>query len=189
MVSAIDIRNRESKPVPSWYGKGDKDVSDRVWGAIQPYMEAKFKADRDLRVNNSKRGLRYTIVRPGHLSDEPGKNTVVAGKVSIETSVSRQDVARVVAECLENAAIVGLAFDVSIPFCRLVSLRYRFADLQERCDVACIALYAVSPAVDLDCNADRCRQLCGGTDTTAKPIREAIEEVAANKVDTFEGFY
>lgn len=75
-------------------------------------MEAKLAADRDLRIQNDRRGLQYTIVRPGGLSDEPGKNAVAAGKVATGTQVSREDVARVVAECLDNPGTVGLAFDV-----------------------------------------------------------------------------
>ena len=75
-------------------------------------MEAKLKADRDLRVHNSKRGLQYTILRPGGLSEEPGKGTVAAGKVHSDTMVSREDVARTLAEILENPATAGLAFDL-----------------------------------------------------------------------------
>ena len=68
VVSAVDVRDRENKPVPSWYGPGDKERSDKVWGAIGPYMKAKFAADKELRTGNAKRELDYTIVRPGGLS-------------------------------------------------------------------------------------------------------------------------
>ena len=43
---------------------------------------------------------------------EPGKGTVSAGKVHISTTVSREDVAEVVKQCIENPATGGLVFDV-----------------------------------------------------------------------------
>lgn len=112
MVSALDVRDRDTKPVPVWYSEGDRERSDRVWSALGPYLLAKLAADRELRTGNGKRGLRYTIVRPGALSDEPGVGRVVAGKVGMGNMISREDVARVVAECLDNEGTVGLAFDV-----------------------------------------------------------------------------
>lgn len=141
IVSALDVRDR-SKPAPSWYQSTDTARSDKLWDILKPYMEAKLKADRNLRVENPKRNLQYTIVRPGGLTDEPGKGTVAAGKISSATMVSREDVARVVAECLENPATAGLAFDV-----------------------------------------------VGGDETNAKPIAEAVEEIAKGKVDCFEGYH
>ena len=70
IVSALDVRDRERKGTPEWYGEADRERSDKVWGAIGTYMRAKFEADRELRVGNGKRGLKYTIVRPGGLSME-----------------------------------------------------------------------------------------------------------------------
>ena len=63
---------------------------------------------------------------------------VAAGKIPLNNVVSREDVARVVLECMKNEATEGLAFDV-----------------------------------------------VGGD----MPVREAVGKVAADKVDTFEGFY
>lgn len=59
MVSALDMRDRENKPVPEWYNENDMARSDRVWGSIGNYMRAKLAADKDLRVNNGKRDLKY----------------------------------------------------------------------------------------------------------------------------------
>lgn len=78
VVSATDVRDRENKPVPSWYGPGDKDRSDKVWGAIGPYMGAKLAADKELRTGNVKRNLDYTIVRPGGLSMDVSTSCVKA---------------------------------------------------------------------------------------------------------------
>jgi nucleoside-diphosphate-sugar epimerase len=101
-------------------------------------MEAKFDADRELCSGNERRGLEFTIVRPGRLTLEPAKGRVAAGRVSLGEGISREDVAAVVMECLVNPGTVGLAFDV-----------------------------------------------VGGE----TPIREAIQAVAENKIDTFQGYY
>lgn len=112
IVSALDVRDREGKPTPEWYNDEDKDRSDKVWGFIGPYMRAKFNADKDLVTNNDKRGLEYTIVRPGGLTQEPATGKVDAGKVHLNIVVSRADVAEVVLRCIEDDSTKGLAFDV-----------------------------------------------------------------------------
>ena len=111
MVSAVDVRDR-SKGTPEWYAEGMKERSGMVWKAIGRYMEAKLAADRELVGGNEKRVLRYTIVRPSGLLDGEGTGKVEAGKTSTFESISRQDVAAVVAEVLKNDATVGLAFDI-----------------------------------------------------------------------------
>jgi nucleoside-diphosphate-sugar epimerase len=111
-ISALDVRDRENKPVPEWYNDDDKRRSDRLWQGIGDYMKAKFEADKELRVGNGKRGLQYTMVRPGGLSNDPGDGTVSAGKVHLGTMVKRQDVARAVVESIKNDDTIGLAFDV-----------------------------------------------------------------------------
>jgi len=111
IVSAIDVRDKEKKPVPDWYNEEDRKRSDRGWGAIGSYMKAKLAADTDLRTGNDKRKLRYTIVRPGSLTEEPGTGKVSAGKVHLGSPISREDVAQVVVECLQTDGTIGLAFD------------------------------------------------------------------------------
>jgi nucleoside-diphosphate-sugar epimerase len=138
MVSAQDVRDREGKPRPSWYTDDDAKASDRGWNAIGRYMQAKFEADRELRVGNEKRKLQYTIVRPGALGMGPATGKIDAGKIRLGGVISREDVAQIVAEVLKNPATIGLAFDV----------------------------------------------LGGET-----PIAEAIEKVANDKVDSFDGYY
>ncbi|KAF2758674.1 NAD(P)-binding protein [Pseudovirgaria hyperparasitica] len=112
-VSALDVRDRESKPVPSWYDDNDKSMSDRVWGVIKAYMLAKYEADKSLVEENGRRKLDYTIVRPGGLSQDPAVGVIAAGHVKLGRTISREDVAAVVAECLKNEKTVGLAFDVA----------------------------------------------------------------------------
>lgn len=138
IISAVDVRDRENKPEPEWYNDADRERSNKVWGAIGPYMAAKFAADRDLVTKNNERGLEYTIVRPGGLSQDPGTGKIAAGKVHFDTMISREDVAKAVVEIMKNDGTKGLAIDMV------------------------------------------------GGDT---PIKDAIAEVAKNKVDTFAGRY
>lgn len=74
-------------------------------------MEAKLAADRSLVTENSRRGLEYTIVRPGGLSQEPGTGKVAAGKVHLNNMIPREDVASVVIECMKQDGTKGLAID------------------------------------------------------------------------------
>lgn len=53
------------------------------------------------------------IVRPNNLTQDAGTGRVSAGRVHISTTASRQDVAVVVAACIENEGTVGLAFNVT----------------------------------------------------------------------------
>lgn len=111
IISALDVRDK-TKPEPEWYDDADKDRSEKVWNFIGPYMRAKFAADRSLVTDNGRRKLDYTIVRPGGLSQDPAKGTVSAGKVHLNTMVSREDVAAVVVQCMKQDGTIGLAFDV-----------------------------------------------------------------------------
>lgn len=112
IVSALDVRDREGKPVPDWYNDADKALSDRVWGAIGVYMKAKLDADTSLVSENGRRKLKYTIVRPGQLTEDTGKGMVAAGKIHLGTPIAREDVARTVMACIENDGTIGMAFDV-----------------------------------------------------------------------------
>jgi nucleoside-diphosphate-sugar epimerase len=112
MVSAIDVRDREGKPIPDWYTESDVKRSDGTYKAIGKYMRAKFEADKELREGNNRRNLAYTIVRPGSLSMGPSTGKVTAGKIRLDGEISREDVAKVIAEVLETEGTVGLAFDV-----------------------------------------------------------------------------
>lgn len=112
LVSAVDVRDREGKAEPEWYDDGDRERSDGMWNAIGPYMEAKLAADRSLVTENGRRGLDYTIVRPGRLSEDASTGNVDAGKVHLAASIPREDVAKVVIEVLKQPKTIGLAFDV-----------------------------------------------------------------------------
>ncbi len=81
----------------------DPDSDD----VFQVYLRAKQAADDDLRA----RDLDWTVVRPGRLTDD-----VPTGRVQLGTldrgSVTRGDVAHVLAEALEADNTIGTTFDV-----------------------------------------------------------------------------
>jgi uncharacterized protein YbjT (DUF2867 family) len=82
---------------------------ERWTDQMRPYYEA--KADADEYVRDS--GLDFTIVRPGRLTDEPGTGQVqVAETLEGGGSVSREDVAAVLAECLTAENTIGKSFDL-----------------------------------------------------------------------------
>jgi uncharacterized protein YbjT (DUF2867 family) len=76
---------------------------------MRPYYEAKADADKAL----TESGLDYTIVRPGRLTDDPGTGNVEIGEtVGRSGSVTRDDVAAVIAEVLRADNTIGKAFDL-----------------------------------------------------------------------------
>ncbi|HEX2088012.1 MAG TPA: SDR family oxidoreductase [Solirubrobacteraceae bacterium] len=76
--------------------------------AMRPYLRAKAEADAALAAS----GLDYTIVRPGSLTDDPG-----TGRVALSTElgnrgpIPRDDVAAVLAACLDVPETIGLTFE------------------------------------------------------------------------------
>ena len=83
-------------------GVDDPPAADAVpvWAA---YVEAKRAADAALRAS----GLRWTILRPGLLTDDPPTGRVALDPASDRGSVPRADVAAVVAAVLDDEATVG----------------------------------------------------------------------------------
>jgi nucleoside-diphosphate-sugar epimerase len=76
---------------------------------MKPYFEAKADADKFV----AESGLDYTIVRPGGLTDDPGSGKVeIAEDVGRSGTVTRDDVALVVAECLNAENAIGKSFDL-----------------------------------------------------------------------------
>ena len=72
-----------------------------------PYAEAKAAADEHLRGT----GLRWTILGPSRLTDEPGTGLIETGEQIGRGSVSRDDVAAVAAYVLETQSTVGATID------------------------------------------------------------------------------
>jgi uncharacterized protein YbjT (DUF2867 family) len=72
------------------------------------YLRAKAAADRAL----AESGLAHTIVRPGRLTDDPPTGLVTVGSSLEGGSISRADVAAVLAACLDSGGTAGRAFDL-----------------------------------------------------------------------------
>jgi uncharacterized protein YbjT (DUF2867 family) len=84
-------------------GAGDPSSGS---GAMRPYLEAKAQADAAL----SASALDWTIVRPGGLTDDPGTGMVQVGELERGGSVTRDDVAAVLAACLDEPGTVHKTF-------------------------------------------------------------------------------
>ena len=84
------------------------DRPDNWSGPMRPYFEAKAKADEHV----AESGLAYTIVRPGRLTDDPGRGTVAIAESLPGGEISRDDVAAVLAEALVAENTIGRAFDL-----------------------------------------------------------------------------
>lgn len=77
--------------------------------AMRPYLRAKAKADGRLRES----GLKWTIIRPGSLTDEEGTGRVEAAEgLGRRGEIPREDTARVFAEALETPNTIGKTFEV-----------------------------------------------------------------------------
>ena len=92
-ISAIGV----DKPLP--------DDTDDVWRA---YVEAKRDADIALRAS----GLRWTVVRPGRLTDDAPTGRVTAAEQVERGDITRADVAAVVAAVLDDDSTIGVQFEV-----------------------------------------------------------------------------
>jgi uncharacterized protein YbjT (DUF2867 family) len=76
---------------------------------MAPYLRAKHDADEAVIAS----GLDYTVVRPGHLTDDPP-----TGKIAVHTdfghreAIPRGDVAATLAGCLDEPASIGKVFEL-----------------------------------------------------------------------------
>ncbi|NUS74490.1 MAG: SDR family oxidoreductase [Corynebacteriales bacterium] len=88
-------------------GQPPQAGSNEVWSA---YINAKTEAEDDLR----SRGLNWTIVRPGRLTDDEGTGLVHLSQSPVSAAeVSRDDVAAVVAELLGVSATSGMTLELT----------------------------------------------------------------------------
>ena len=77
--------------------------------AMRPYLEAKSEADAAVSASD----LDWTIVRPGGLTDDPGTGMVeAAASLGRRGSVTRDDVAAVLAACLDEPRTVRATFEL-----------------------------------------------------------------------------
>jgi uncharacterized protein YbjT (DUF2867 family) len=82
------------------------DAGDPVFVA---YLRAKGAADDNVR---ARRTLRSTIVRPGHLTNDPGTGRVAIADDTGHGSIPREDVAAVLLAVLDAAGMGGQTFEV-----------------------------------------------------------------------------
>lgn len=80
--------------------------ADPQWSA---YVEA--KRDADIALTSSQ--LQWTILRPGTLSFETGTGLVTLGDHVPHGTIPREDVARLIAVCLNEAASIGRTWEVT----------------------------------------------------------------------------
>jgi uncharacterized protein YbjT (DUF2867 family) len=94
---------------------------DTRGGEMRPYYQAKLEADHALAAS----GLDYTIVRPGRLTDDPGRGRIEAAeRLPRRGAIPRDDVAATLVACLDAPETIGFGFD-------LVSGETRIADAIE----------------------------------------------------------
>lgn len=79
--------------------------ADPQWRA---YVEAKRDADADLRAS----GLDWTILRPGGLTFDEGTGHVLLGESVPRGVIPREDVARLIAECIADPSTIGRTWEV-----------------------------------------------------------------------------
>lgn len=87
--------------------QGAEDPS-QVEGDMRAYLQAKHDADERLMAS----GLRWTVLRPGSLTDEVGSGMVRVTTAPARGEVSRDDVAAVIVACLTEVATVGRVLSV-----------------------------------------------------------------------------
>jgi uncharacterized protein YbjT (DUF2867 family) len=84
------------------------DNPEAASGPMRPYLEAKAEADQRLAAS----GLDYTIVRPGMLTDDPGRGLVAAGPDVDRAAIPREDVAATLLAVLDADNTIGKTFNL-----------------------------------------------------------------------------
>ena len=82
------------------------DAGDRVFVA---YLRAKGAADDNVRAREA---LDATIVRPGHLTNDPGTGRVMIADSTGRGSIPREDVAAVLLAVLDSPGTTGQTFEL-----------------------------------------------------------------------------
>jgi len=107
LISAVDIRNPDV--IPAHYNENDIVMSKRIRGVIATYMEVKYLADKDL---VARTGFKWSIIRPGGLSDEPGTGKASVGRTHLTPLITRDDVALALFHLVTRPDAAGLAMDI-----------------------------------------------------------------------------
>ncbi|KAF8814368.1 NAD(P)-binding protein [Phlegmacium glaucopus] len=107
LVSALDIRDPEK--IPAHYNEDDIAHSNRLRIAIPTYMHWKYEADKNLAKRTA---FKWTILRPGGLTNNPGEGKADVGRTHLGTMISRDDVAEALALLVDREDAAGLAIDI-----------------------------------------------------------------------------
>ncbi|KAF9449696.1 NAD(P)-binding protein [Macrolepiota fuliginosa MF-IS2] len=107
LVSAIDVRDPEK--VPEHYTEEDIGVSNRMYRVIPAYMKWKYEADKNLAKRTA---FKWTILRPVGLNNEPGTGKASIGRTHLVPTISRDDVAKVLALLVDREDAAGLGIDM-----------------------------------------------------------------------------
>jgi hypothetical protein len=92
-MQAIYIDNsRNSQLIFSRQTEEDVALSTRVRGAIAAYMKWKYEADKNLA---KREAFKWTILRPGGLSNEPGTGKASVGRTHLSPPISVSHTSRV----------------------------------------------------------------------------------------------
>ncbi|MCT7657501.1 NAD(P)H-binding protein [Mycobacterium deserti] len=81
-------------------------VRDEVFTA---YLRAKGAADDNVRARPK---LDVTVIRPGHLTDDPGTGQVTTAEHTLRGSIPRADVAAVILAVLDTPRTIGQTFEL-----------------------------------------------------------------------------
>ncbi|GAA4901831.1 putative NADH-flavin reductase [Stackebrandtia albiflava] len=86
----------------------DDEPSPDMDPVFATYLRAKGAADRDLRQRES---LRWTIIRPGRLTDEPGTGRITLSDSTGHGEIPRDDVAELLLAVLDSPGTSGLTLE------------------------------------------------------------------------------
>ncbi|KAJ2919590.1 hypothetical protein MD484_g800, partial [Candolleomyces efflorescens] len=106
IISAVDIR--DPTKVPEHYNEDDKKLSERMRQMMPAYFQWRYEADKNLVARTA---FKWTILRPGGLTEEPGAGKASIGKTHLTVTISRDDLASILAALLDREDASGFAID------------------------------------------------------------------------------
>jgi uncharacterized protein YbjT (DUF2867 family) len=105
LIEAAEHNGIERYVIVSSMGADPDQEGDEIFDV---YQRAKGRADQAL----AESGLTYTIVRPGHLTDDDATGKVFAAESGESGDIPRADVAAVIAAALREPATENKTFEV-----------------------------------------------------------------------------
>ncbi|MFE6738866.1 NAD(P)H-binding protein [Streptomyces tubercidicus] len=87
----------------------DREPPEGTDPVFAAYLRAKGAADTDVR---ARAGLDWTILRPGRLTNDPGTGLVALAEATGRSAVSRDDVAAVLVELLDEPGTIGRTLEL-----------------------------------------------------------------------------